>query len=279
MSKLLSANFSRLVKSKIFWVLEILSALAGVFIYSLAIINTKNIGTNWFMANGNSYFFIVLIYIGIIMAVFTAFFVGTEYADGTIRNKLTVGHNRRDIYLSNLSISVITGLIFTVTHLSASALVGLPFVGSMIWNSLAPIGWRIPCAVILIICYAAIFTFFAMLDSSKARNASVSLILSLLIALAGLFTYSRLNEPQITSRMVMQEDGSFLREEVLNNKYLEGTVRQIYTAADAMIPSSQALRIANNDSDFSAISPIALVCVSAAVTVCGIAIFTKKDIK
>lgn len=93
MRKLLSANLFRLWKSKIFWVLEGISAIVGTFIYVLAIINTRNISTDWYRGNGNYYFFSELVYIGIIMAVFISFYVGTEYADGTIRNKLSRVHN------------------------------------------------------------------------------------------------------------------------------------------------------------------------------------------
>ena len=64
MRKLLSANFSRLWRSKIFWVLEALSAIAGAVFYILAIINTKNIGENWYLASGNYYFFIGLVIVG-----------------------------------------------------------------------------------------------------------------------------------------------------------------------------------------------------------------------
>ena len=80
MRKLLSANFSRLWRSKIFWVLEALSAIAGAVFYILAIINTKNIGENWYLASGNYYFFIGLVIAGAIMAVFSAFYIGLEYA-------------------------------------------------------------------------------------------------------------------------------------------------------------------------------------------------------
>ena len=91
MRKLLSANFSRLWRSKIFWVLESLSAIVGAVFYILAIINTKNIGENWYLASGNYYFFIGLVIVGAIMAVFSAFYIGSEYDNGTIRNKLNVG--------------------------------------------------------------------------------------------------------------------------------------------------------------------------------------------
>lgn len=279
MRKLLSANFSRLWKSKIFWVLEGISAIVGAFFYVLAIINTRNIGTIWYEISGNYYFFLELVYIGVIMAIFSSFYIGTEYSDGTIRNKLTVGHSRKDIYLANLIVNFVAGLLFTVTHITASLCVGLPFLGGLLWEALAPVGWRIATGIILILCYGAIFTFFAVLDGSKSRNAIISFVLALVIALGGLYTFGRLQEPKITTQMVMQEDGSFLREEVENKNYLEGTTRQVYTMVDALLPSSQALNIARSEGNFSPLSVVCLLGVTVAFTSAGVASFKKKDIK
>lgn len=278
MYRLLAANFYRLWKSRIFWGMELICALAGSFFSMLAMINTKNLGEAWYRGNGNYYFFIGLLLIGFAVAIFASFFLGTEYAEATLRNKLTVGHSRSMVYLSNMILCVVSGLIFLLTQMLFSVLIGLPFLGTLLWDSLAPLSWRIPCAVILVCCYAAIFTFFAMSDSSKARNTTISLILSILIALAGLYTLSRLNEPEITSRMVMQQDGSYLREEVVNEHYLKESERWIYTFFDAMLPSSQAMRICNSDSVFVISSPLMLAAVSIGFTLGGIVRFTKKDI-
>ncbi len=280
MRRLLSANLARMWKSKIFWALEIVSAVAGMVMFGLAVYNTRNIGDNWFLINGNFYFWLGLIYIGAVMALFISFFVGTEYENGTIRNKLAVGHCHRDIYLANFVISGIAGLLFAITHIAVSLLVGLPFLGSLLWKSLAAVGWRLIGAVVLILCYAAIFTFLAILDNSKARNGAISLVLALVIALGGLYTYGRLQEPELTSRMVMQEDGSYLSEEgVPNSRYLSGTARDVYTAADAFLPSAQALRIANYEGEFSALSLICLAGAAIVFTSGGIIAFKKKDIR
>lgn len=280
MRRLLSANLVRMWKSKIFWVLEIISAIAGIVMSGLAVYNTKKIGDSWFLVNGNYYFWLELIYIGVVVALFISFFVGTEYENGTIRNKLSVGHCRRDIYLMNYLIGNIAGLLFTVTHITVSLLVGFPFLGALLWESLAAVSWRIIGTVAIILCYAAIFTFLAMLDNSKARNGAISLVLSLVIALGGLYTYGRLQEPEFTSKMVMQEDGSFLREEgVPNSRYLSGTARDVYTVADALLPSAQALRIANSEGEFSTLSLICLAGVAIAFTSGGVVAFKKKDIR
>ena len=280
MRKLLTANFSRLWRSKIFWVLEVLSAIFGAVFYILAIINTKNIGEDWYLWNGNYYFFIVLVYIGAIMAVFSSFYIGTEYSDGTIRNKLNVGSCRNSIYLANLVVVITAGVLFVITHMLASIAVGLPFLGSLIWQALSPIGWRIVAALVMILCYGAIFTFFAMLDSNKTRSLLISFVCALAIIFGGMVTTSRLNEPELTSRMVLQEDGSYQREWGLPNpRYITGTTRTVYTFVDACIPSSQSFNIARSEGEFNPLAIVCLLGVTITTTAAGVAFFKKKDIK
>ena len=280
MRKILSANFSRLWRSKIFWVLEVLSAILGAVFYILAIINTKNIGENWYLANGNYYFFISLVSIGAIMAVFSAFYIGSEYDQGTIRNKLNVGCTRNSIYFANLIVVVTTGIMFTITQIAVSVAVGLPFLGGLMWEALAPIGWRIPAAMVMILCYAAVFTFIAMLDSNKSRSLIISFVFALAIIIGGIYIYSALQQPEFTWRMVLQEDGSFLRQEgIPNSKYIRGTARTVYTFIGACIPSAQGLNIALSEGVFNPLAIICQLCVTIATTAAGVALFKKKDIK
>ena len=280
MRKLLSANFSRLWRSKIFWVLEVLSAILGAVFYILAIINTKNIGENWYLASGNYYFYIGLVIVGAIMAVFSAFYIGSEYDQGTIRNKLNVGCIRNSIYLANLIIVVTAGVLFTMTHIAASVVVGLPFLGGLMWDALAPIGWRIPTAMVMFLCYAAVSTFIAMQDSNKSRSLIISFVFALVIILGGLYIYGALQEPEFTTRMIMQEDSSYLRQEgIPNSRYIRGTARTVYTFIEACIPSTQGLNIARSEGVFNPLAIICQLCVTALFTGAGMALFKKKDIK
>ena len=280
MRKLLSANFSRLWKSKIFWVLEALSAILGAVFYILAIINTKNIGENWYFASGNYYFYIGLVIVGAIMAVFSAFYIGSEYDQGTIRNKLNVGCTRNSIYLANLIIVVTAGVLFTMTHIASSVVVGLPFLGGLMWDALAPIGWRIPTAMVMLLCYAAVFTFIAMQDSNKSRSLIISFVFALVIIIGGLYIYGALQEPEFTTRMVMQEDGSYLRQEgIPNSRYIRGAARTAYTFIEACIPSTQGLNIARSEGEFNPLTIVCQLCVTIAITAAGVTLFKKKDIK
>lgn len=280
MRKLLSANFSRLWKSKIFWVLESLAAIAGAVLYITAIINENNIGNGWYLANGNDYFFIALIYAGAVIAVFSGFYIGSEYSDGTFRNKIAVGCTRSNIYLSNLIVVVVAGILFVITQMVASVCIGLPLFGTQIWEALSPVGWRIPAALVMILCYGAVFTFVVMQDSNKSRSLIISFVFALIIILGGLYIYGALQEPEFITRMVMQKDGSYQREFNLPNpRYITGVTRTIYTFIDACIPASQGFNIACSEGEFNLLAIVCQLGVSAVFTVAGVILFKKKDIK
>lgn len=101
MSKLLSAGFIRLRKDKIFWIALIFMFGAGVFFPVMRYIDMQKSG---YINNIDNGFFACALFIGVVMAVFCSLFIGTEYSDGTIRNKVVIGQKRTSIYLSNLII-------------------------------------------------------------------------------------------------------------------------------------------------------------------------------
>ena len=101
MRKLLSANFARLGKDKVFWITAV-----AVFISSLVTIFNSSGSADLMISSGypvtlDDYFFNHAPMMGLYYAVFISLFLGTEYSDGTIRNKLAVGHRRLDVYLAN----------------------------------------------------------------------------------------------------------------------------------------------------------------------------------
>lgn len=279
MKKLLSANFARMFQSKTFWALEIVVLLWGIFQYSLMIINTKNIGELWLVQNVNFYFFLQLMYIGVVLAIFTSFFIGTEYSDGTIRNKLTVGHSRQTIYLANMIVTIAVGMIFAVSHV-LTAFIAVPYCGIEVIIGISSPGWRSLCWILIVGVYAAVFTLFAMLDSSKTRNVLISLLLALVIAFFGVYVYGKLAEPEFISQMVMNEQGTFeLIENIPNAGYLRGTMRTVFEWMYRLLPSSQALYVAYNESIFDLQMPICMLGISVFVTVIGVQIFRRKDIR
>ena len=97
MRKLLSANLYAMFRSKRFWIG--LFMMAATAVYMVADINKmKKIAD--FRGELDSGVFQSAILLFILLPALGALFINTDYHDGTIRNKLTVGHTRARIYPS-----------------------------------------------------------------------------------------------------------------------------------------------------------------------------------
>ena len=117
MIKLLHAEFSRLIKNRIFWLG--LLVMTGIPLYGVgvryydAVIAKEPV---WETADG--LWFVGGLYIAVVLSVFVSLFVGTEFSDGTIRNKLIVGHTRSAIYFSNLLLCTTVSLLYHIVHIA-----------------------------------------------------------------------------------------------------------------------------------------------------------------
>lgn len=107
MRKLLSANFSRLWKSKLFRI-ELLTA-AAISVLCLFVNRFEGVSSVKYM---DFPYFSQFIYDPLVFSAFIPLFVGTEYSDGTIRNKLSTGHSRTAAYGANLCVSIVMTVLF-----------------------------------------------------------------------------------------------------------------------------------------------------------------------
>lgn len=183
MHKLLSANLRRLWINKVFWVTVIVMAcIEGL----LCLLLSKQVSLPMDIV-----LFLSLQGIGILTSVFFSLFLGTEYSDGTIRNKLIVGHKRNFIYLA----SFITGII-AVTFIYLSGVLTGVMIGFL---TFAPpnhgigeiaiagvIGW------LASVSYVTIFTLVGMLSSSKSKTSIICILTAFILVFAGLTLYALL---------------------------------------------------------------------------------------
>ena len=127
MTRLLSAGFLRLKKNKVFWGGLILMAAWGIFVPVKMHMDAVQSG---YTNNIENAFFGCAIFVGIVMAVFCSMFIGTEYNDGTIRNKIIVGGKRWAIYLANMAVSCVVGVVLCVAYMIPYLFVGMPLLGA-----------------------------------------------------------------------------------------------------------------------------------------------------
>lgn len=185
MSRLFSANMMRLKKSKIFWLEEVFVVGYTLFIYISAHSNMVSRGA---VKNWNTYFFNILLLSGFVVALFVSGFFDAEYSDGVIRNKLMVGHKRRDIYLANFGTCLLAGLITCATYYLFALLFGCLIIGRESLQ-IRGLGAGMLYSILIFVVYAAVFMFVEMADRNKARTAAINLMTALVILVIGMIGY------------------------------------------------------------------------------------------
>ncbi|MDE6110974.1 MAG: ABC transporter permease, partial [Eubacterium sp.] len=163
MNKLLKANFSRLKKETSLWLVA--GATLGLVIaqsIDRAMMNSKGAVIN--PNTLNDVLFEMIPAIGIIFALFVAPYLGKEYSDKTIRNKLVVGHKRESIYLSNYITCFIGSLFIYSMFFVGGFAVGIPFLGK--WQGkISTLILYILMGICITASLASILTMFCMLCS------------------------------------------------------------------------------------------------------------------
>ena len=126
MRKLLHANFLRLKKDKYFWTGIVVMAL-----YAIAdCAGQYNNMTRYEMTvSYDGVFFASHMVIGMLIAAFCSLYIGTEYSDGTIRNKLIAGCDRKSIYLSNFITCTAAGVMMNTVYMLVAGILGIPLFG------------------------------------------------------------------------------------------------------------------------------------------------------
>lgn len=263
-----------------FWALELTCFLLGCATYFLVVFNTRNLGNGWLQWEAHTYFYTPVMYLPVGIAIFTCFFFGTEYSDGTIRNKLIVGHSREAIYLANFLTTACAMGLFLLACYVPVFVVGFPFVGKDVVTCVEMQPWRIVSVLLLLTEYGALFVLLSTLDSNKARNVLICLMTALLLILLGVFAYGRCCEPEFIQQVVYLPDGGMeLKDGIPNSQYLTGTARIVVHGITLLLPTGSAMLSLDKNLAFDWRNPVCAIALTAFLTVLGIGIFKKKDIK
>lgn len=276
--KLLNANFARLWRSWVFWLaffgmlaLSVFSMFGGCRRYAL----DQMLGRG---ASLDYYYFELMPVLGLFSAVFTGLFLGTEYADGAMRNKLVVGHSRTNIYFANLITCSISSLLF-LAALLLGGLVGIPTFG--LWK-MAPeeLACYLLLAVLSALAISAVFTAVGMaFSSNRAVGAVIAILLFLGLMYCASMVYSSLSQPEMYSGMHITAEGLQVGDPEPNPSYIGGTVRTVYEFLLDLLPTGQGMQMAN----LEAANPLRMALCSAgifaAAALCGGLLFHRKDLK
>lgn len=278
MCNLLSAGLLRMWKSRLFKVLEVVSACYGIFT-AIVMYLDKNNGYFHVLDDG---IFNYVIFMGILEAVFCSLFIGMEYSDGTIRNKIIVGHERGSVYLSNLIVCCLATVIYTVTYLICYLVPGAVLLGSL-QNSVSLVGLVFFGSTLLGWAYAAVYTLFSMLNQNKAAVTAASILLAFLFLFGGLTIRLKLGEPAtFDAHYYENEDGEIEKTEGGQNpSYLKGTQRMFYQFLNDFLPGGQSVELSGmtEQMNFSWKYPAYSLVIIVLTSGCGMVLFRRKDLK
>lgn len=275
MLKLLRADFRRLLRSKAFTVPAALMLVAGLL---MPVIHYIDLGGTPGLSF-DLYFSDYTVVAVILLAVFASLFIGTEYSDGTIRNKLIAGHSRVNIYLSELAVCLAAGVIMCAAYAGAYLAVGLPLLGDFSGGAKQML-LVILASFAMQAAFAALFTLVAMLCHSKAHTSVICILLAIVLFASGILIANRLSEPEYYSSYSTSINGEVVEEPgIPNPSYLSGTQRQVYAFLYDYLPGCQTIRLFALDK-FNAGTFAMWDALTFALASCaGVLAFRKKDIK
>lgn len=269
MNRLLSANFIRLWKDKVFWV-------CMIFMFGLSVYLSFSMGEEQILDN---LAFIFVIFIGIVQAAFCSLFIGTEYSDGTMRNKMIIGHKRASIYAANCIVCFAAGLMFVIIYLIPALIIGTIRLG---WFTVEfkYVLLMLAITAFMIMAVTSFITMLAMLLSNKATCAVICVLCGVVILFVGVYIKSRLGEPQYYDGYVYSDStGTTVQERCENTNYLSGVKRDVYQFMLDFLPSGQAFEIVY----WNVATPVRLLLYSLIIVVLstgvGYGIFRRKDVK
>lgn len=279
MRKLLRANFARLWKDRMFWLcIGVMAAIAicvcANFYYEINVAEYKLTVTL------DDALFTWSVLIGGFAAAFCSLFLGVEYSDGTIRNKLMVGHRRAAIYLANLVTCLAACLLMAACYMVCFSAIGIPLFG-LPAAGLAVLAKVLLGCVMVTAVFAALFTAVAMACQNKAAVAVICLIAYFALLFVSMFIQGRLEEPEMwDSYYYLSENGELVRGEAEPNPhYVSGFKREVCEFLDELLPVGQALQLVNLQPEH----PVRQLGYSALLvllsTFAGLAVFRKKDLK
>lgn len=268
MNRLILANIIRLKKSKLFWGLTAACSL-------IAIAMTLNLLDYNKKPTVDGILFVYPVLVGMAIAIFVSIFIGTEYGDGAIRNKVTVGHRRESIYFANLITVILAAFIMIIAYLLpvivlGFSIFGLPGMGGAAFIKLFLV------SLLTIISYCSLHTMISMIYANKAGATVVNLVVAFVLFLIVFALIGMLAVPEFEH---IYGIGGSETELVPNPNYVSGFKRWLFQAIVNLLPMGQATQFAGGISGQLWQLALCSLGVIAACTAVGIVVFERKNLK
>lgn len=277
MSRLMYSGLYRLKKDKVFWLFLIAVAIYEVTLPKILVDAYEyQVMTNGF-ASLDKMVFEDAPYTGIVAVLFAALFMGREQSDGAIRNKLTVGHGRDAVFMSDYLVCLTAAWSFVILWLMSCAAACLT-VGELDMGVSGFIVYALSAlAFTAAITAAAVLVGHLITNKAFLAVTAAAVWVLLIIAASGL--NDRLNVPETTGGMVYLDGEFVMIDPEPNPLYLTGTARVVCGTVLRLLPTGQAILMHNADLSVSPANILYSLAFTVAMLELGLLLFKQKNIK
>ena len=284
MSKLIYANLSRLKNDTFFWFVTFgaLPVTSAVLIY-LYVLYLSRPDVNFLGEQKTFYFdehyFIATLALPLLSALVISLFIGKDFDEKTIRNKLISGQSRTSVYLSNLVTGFFAALLIYAAMLFGG-LIGIPLAEPTLLSGNVNVLSYVIIGIFTALSCASAATLINMLLGNRIASFIVSMLLFfgimiLLVPDANLLRIPEFLDDYHFVDGVLTTFPNALR----NEQYVDGAERVVRECILEFFPSGNILMLDNG----LVANPIREILLSlsftAATSAGGIYLFKRKDLK
>ena len=227
----------------------------------------------------DSTIFIYTLFVPLMVSLLTALFIGSDYSDGTMRNKLIAGQVRKNIYAANLVVNMEAAFLLCFAFWISHVCIGTPLLGWFVSDAKKMLGYLLVTLTTVAAC-VAIFTLISMLCSNKAYSVAGCILIIFMLLFVGVRITAALNEPEMYDAYSYMSEGVTVQEdETPNPNYVSGVKRQIYNFLNEFLPGGQMIKLSNMNAEHLGRYAVYDGIIFAFVTGCGILSFRRKDLK
>jgi len=258
MSKLLRADFYRMYHNKKIWLCAATMIMMAIFFVIM------QYSAMDYTVPFSRVIFLPMTFYGIIIAALISFFVGDDFSDGVIRNKIVAGRSRNAIYLSNLVCTWSACVLVYIVTVLACVMIGINLFENDV--TFQVFGKYFVLGLFTGIAFGSIFGMISMLICNKVTSVMVCMGL----AFGMLFLCLH------TNQILVQEQ---YKNGILNPHFADGIKRVVYELLHDMNPFGQVAQL----SAMTCLSEIRWICVDIfwifVSLSLGNVLFHKKDIR
>lgn len=257
-SKLLRSDFYRMYHNKRIW-LCVVSMIAVAAFFIIMQYTAMD-----YTVDFSRVIFLPMAFYGIVMAALVSLFVGDDFSDGFIRNKIVVGRSRSSIYMSNLICVWSACLVIYVITVVVTVMIGINYFENDV--TLIDFFRFLLLGAFTCLCFGSIFCMLAMLIG----NRSTSLMICMGLTFVMLFVSLRINQ------IIVQPQ---YKDGILNPHFVGGIKRVIFEIMHDINPFGQIAQLTS----MTCLNVTRWICLDIlwiiVTTGFGNILFLKKDIK